>query len=98
MMNEEAKQEIMQRRKYNHSLELTGYFNFTLTTKKKFPFVKIDDRLVLLLQDIIEAQGFRLTISFLHQRPGKPQLLTSYTTVNVIALHFSSCLRFLNSK
>ena len=82
-MDSKARDAIMRRLEDCRAIYLRGYFNFIYTPKKKFPYLKIDDNLINLLHDLIRAQGFHLTWSFLNKNPGTllPHLAPSWIII-----------------
>ena len=62
---------VLQRLQEQNTVNLIGHFGFTYTLKKRFPYLKIDDSLAYMVEDILERDGFSLTRSIMIQDPGK---------------------------
>ena len=70
-MRQYAIKHMMDRLREANLTMVSGWFDFTFNEKKKYPYIKVTDRMAYTLEDILWEEGYSLRRSVRYSNPGK---------------------------
>ena len=62
---------MMDRLKAANLTTVYGCFDFTFNDKKKYPYLKVTDKIAYTVEDILWEEGYNLSSSVRYSNPGK---------------------------